>query len=73
MESKRFIQELLQGKQELVNKLAHAEAQIKELKVHRKSLTLQIANSDGAIAGAKELQAREDKATEETDEDESES
>lgn len=62
MDSQKFIKELTFGKQELVSQLAHTEAQIKELKAHRKSLRIQIANSDGAIAAVKRLEAEEAEA-----------
>ena len=65
MDSQKFVQELLMGKQELVSQLAHTEAQIKELKAHRKALRIQIANQDGALGAIKRLEA------EEADQDES--
>lgn len=74
MEAQKFIQELIHGKQELASQLAHVEAQIRELKARRKALRLQIANSDGAIAGAEEFkkrQAKADEAAEEAEVDDS--
>ena len=59
MEAQKFIQELIHGKQELVSQLAHIEAQLKELKAHRKALQFQIANQDGALAAVKRLAAEE--------------
>jgi uncharacterized protein YdbL (DUF1318 family) len=62
MDSQKFVQELVQGKQALVSQLANTEAQIKELKAHRKALRLQIANQDGALAAVQRLEAEEAKA-----------
>ena len=62
MDSQKFIKELIFGKQELVSQLAHTEARIKELKANRKSLRIQVANSDGAIAAIKRLETEEAEA-----------
>lgn len=71
MEAQKLIQELIFGKQQLVSQLAHTQAQIKDLKAHRKSLRIQVANSDGAIAAIKRLEADKVEEVEEADQDES--
>ena len=55
MGTEEFVNNLQNGLQELNNNLAVVEAQIKELKLQRKTMKTQIANNQGAIAAVNEL------------------
>ena len=55
MGTEEFVNNLETGLQELNNRLAILEAQIKELKLQRKTTRTQISNNQGAIAAIKEL------------------
>ena len=55
MGTEEFVNNLRNGLQELNNNLAVVEAQIKELKLQRKTMKTQIANNQGAIAAVNEL------------------
>ena len=59
MNTEEFVENLQHGIQELSNNLAVVEAQIKELKLQRKTIKTQIANNQGAIAAVNELQKLE--------------
>ena len=55
MGTEEFANNLETGLQELNNRLAILEAQIKELKLQRKTTRTQISNNQGALAAIKEL------------------
>ena len=55
MSTEEFVENLQHGLQELNNRLAILEAQIKELKLQRKTIRTQISNNQGGIAAIQEL------------------
>ena len=59
METREFVANLQHGLQELNNRLAVVEAQIKEFKLQRNTIKTQIENNKGAVAAIQELQKSE--------------
>ncbi len=70
MQTEDFVEKLQLGIQDLSSQLAIVEAQIKEFKKKKKTLRIQIASNNGALAAVKEL-GKEHPDVEKNDESES--